>query len=444
MSFDDTLFYGPRDIFNERQRLEYNTTLAQSCDTSLSVTTRSQKKLSARKKMWKCTRDHLHPEDALLREANRAVGGVAWRAKQKLLLNDGDENAVKARESAITRGRARYQVEKSARAAGDVNALAAYATQVDKSRIQSVGQNAKRRHKKHEELSALFKSIDGSVSTEFGLGEDSRSDEINERVHDIMKSSAGVLHPKGEATSDNWVRDHGEYTSLENLISQGVWAAYFLVTMTIITPGEEIKCNETTAFLPEVQRNPLWRIEAPDGDLKRFTTSEAKSIVCSYLLADCVSAYDVTSLEKGCQLYCENELNMPHGMCLHKNIGAGARMQYSTTPQEKKRIANGEACEYSLVLSLIKTDARTFADSSPDDPGDRPPPLTSCSVTSHDGKMTYNVSVRGYKQSFPDTESVKADKARIQRYKGTTTERRLKRKKPCDAEEDVLCPLEQV
>ena len=43
------------------------------------------------------------------------------------------------------------------------------------------------------ERAADFEAKGIGVTTEFGLGDVPRSDELNERVHDIMHSSAGVF-----------------------------------------------------------------------------------------------------------------------------------------------------------------------------------------------------------------------------------------------------------
>ena len=167
----------------------------------------------------------------------------------------------------------------------------------------------------HAELAAMFAKDGVAPSTLFGLGEKSRVDDVNERVHDIIHSSAGVLHPRGEATSNNFVEDHGEHVSIKDVLLNGEYAACFLVTMTHIVPGEEIRCNETTAFMTGNDRDPLWRLQKLDidnkEDLKRFSTYEAKDVVRSYLLAECVSAYDVTTLEGTLQRYIEDDMNMP-------------------------------------------------------------------------------------------------------------------------------------
>jgi hypothetical protein len=284
---------------------------------------------------------------------------------------------------------------------------------------------------KNAKLAARWKETGRGLSTEFGLGERSHADEIAERVHDIAHSSAGVFHPNGEATSDNWVQDHGEYMSLIDVIKQGCWAVYFYITITDIEPGTEIKCPETTQFLVQCHRNPIWRILrtgiGTEQDLERFSGIEARSVVRPYLLAECVSAFDVTSLEGGLQHYIEDELGLAPGMCLHKRAGAGSRLQYSTTKKERKRIDAGHACIYSLSVSFIKTTSRTFADTNILDPG-RPPRLISCTAISHDGEQIFNVCVQGKNNPFPDTKSVVADKASNKATFAKNAERHRERK----------------
>jgi hypothetical protein len=461
---DQLVFYGPQDIFSEILRLRYNTLIVDSLNTDLSDDERAQKKRSAYMQLLNAKkyasekqkvidgdehainrRDGKHTRRNLvtkkMRDArdNGDADAVAawvkqkaysnnWWAEQRQAAEDGDTVAA-TRKSAKD---AQYVSRKQAAEDGDAVAIAS----IGRQRAMCRERGERMRQDRHEELAATFKANGGDTSsTAFGLGETSRYDEVTERVHDIMKSSAGVLHPKGEATSDNWVQDHGAYISVEDVLSTGGFAAYVLTTMTSIKPGKEVKCRETTHFLTASQRSPLWRKNSTDGDLKRFTRKEAKSITRPYLLAQCVSAYDMTSLEGACQVYIENELRMPHGMCLHQKAGAGSRMQYSQSAREKAREEKGEACLYSLVLSLVKVNSPTFADVDPIIP-DRAPPLTACSVTSHDGKTTYNVSVRGHKQEFPDTESVIRDRASKQKIRDTTNERHKKRKQPCGSDDE--------
>jgi len=176
------------------------------------------------------------------------------------------------------------------------------------------------------ERAAEYKANGTGRTTDFGLGDETRADELKELVHGIMHSSAGVFQFEGEATTRNWIRDHGE-KSREEILSSGEWAAYFLVTKQKITPGKEIKCPETMDFMCNYVRNPLMRIDTFDNgnqrDFRRFTGKEAKTVVLTYLLAKCVSGYDATSLEGSLQRYIEKEMGMPHGFCLRKKAGAG-------------------------------------------------------------------------------------------------------------------------
>jgi len=153
-----------------------------------------------------------------------------------------------------------------------------------------------------------------------------------------------------------------------------------------------------------------------ERDLRRFTGPEAKTVVRSYLLAKCVSAYDATSLESGLQHYIE-KMGMPHGMCLHREAGAGPRSEYGKTNPETTWVA----------LSIIRVKKPNFADVDPVHPN-RFPPLQSCTVTSHDGKMDYNVAVRGDKQKFQGTKSVLADEATNAAGRLTTSTRHKRRK----------------
>jgi len=242
----------------------------------------------------------------------------------------------------------------------------------------------------------------GDRTTDFGLGDVSHEDEIKCGACNIMDNPAGVLHPKGEATTANWIQDHGS-KSIEEVLATREWAAYFLITKQSITSGKEIKCPESTAFMSQFERDPLWRIDTVDNeeqhDFRRFTPPEARKVVHSYLLAKCISAYDASGLERALQGYIE-DMGMPHGMCLHQKVGAGFRVEYGKTKPETTFVA----------LSLIRVKSPFFADVDPVDPN-RNPPLISCTVTSHDGKIDYNVAVRGDKQKFQGTKSVLEDEA---------------------------------
>jgi hypothetical protein len=257
-------------------------------------------------------------------------------------------------------------------------------------------------------------------TTDFGLGFVSRADELECAAYDIMNNPAGVLCPKGEATTSNWIRDHGE-KSIYEVASSGNWAVYVLTTKQDITSGIEIKCSETTKFMSCYSRSPLMRIDTVDNgnqrDFRRFTVKEAKTVVRSYILAKCVSAYDATGLEGSLQRYIEKEMGMSHGLCLHQKAGAAPKLEYGSTNPETTWVA----------VSLIRLTSPTFADVDHVDPN-RSPPLLTCTITSHDGKITYNVGVRGDKQKFPCTKSVVADEAKNAASRLHTSTRRKKRK----------------
>ena len=257
------------------------------------------------------------------------------------------------------------------------------------------------------------------VTTKFGLGDVSRGDELECGAYNIMNNPAGVLHPKGEATTANWIKDHGS-KSIEEVLMSGEWAAYFLTTKQKITPGDEIKCTETTVFMSNFIRNPLWRIDTVDNEeqryLRLFRRGEAVTVVSTYLLVRCVSAFDATGLEGCLQRYIE-EMGMPHGLCLHQDAGAGPKKQYGKTGPKTTWVA----------LSLIRVKNPKFADIDPVNPN-RYPPLQSCIVTSHSGKTDYKVAVRGHKKKFQGTKSVLADEVKIAVYNFKRAERRNKRK----------------
>ena len=185
--------------------------------------------------------------------------------------------------------------------------------------------------------------------------------------------------------------------------------------------------------------NPLWRIDTVDNeeqrDLRLFRRGEAVTVVRTYLLVRCVSAYDATGLEGSLQRYIE-EMGMPHGFCLHQEAGAGPRSEYGKT-----RIPETTW----VALSLIRVKNPKFADIDPVNPN-RNPPLKSCSVTSHDGKNTYKIAVRGDKQKFQGTKSVLTDEATNVATRLKNVVRRNKRKaaqlsKNEDAKVSLLCEI---
>ena len=271
--------------------------------------------------------------------------------------------------------------------------------------------------------------------TAFGFDDLTRDDEITAYATQIMDNIAGFAYTAGVGTGKKWVAENGNI-SIKDRLSTYTTAAYILTTHTPIEPGDEEKCKETNDFLCSGKRNPIWRIEDEDGDLKRFTRPQSISVQRSYLLATCVSAYDATCLEGELQRYLEVELDMPHGICLHLRAGAGSRIADSRTPAELKRIAAGEDIVHSVVITMIETTSCTFAEIDQDDP-DKKPSLTSAIVTSHDGTTNFNIVVRGKNDDFPDTPSVLADKARRKASRDVSTTRRMDRKAATDTKEEM-------
>ena len=56
-------------------------------------------------------------------------------------------------------------------------------------------------------------------------------------------------------------------------------------------------------------------------------------------------------------------------------------------------------------------------------------PLTGYTTTSHDGKTTFDIAVRGKKQSFPDTLSVLEDAATNKAYRAKAAEHNADKKR---------------
>jgi hypothetical protein len=295
----------------------------------------------------------------------------------------------------------------------------------EKNRANSVARDKANRDALQAER-AVVSIANGGRTTDFGLGEVSREDEIECGAYNLMQNPAG-LHPYGDATITNWIKDHGP-RSIEEVLKSGDWAAYFFVTKQRITPGEEIKCRESTHFMYQYYSDPLWRMDSVDNDnqcdFRRFTRQETKTVVRSYLLANCISAFDATGLEGALQRYIE-ELGLPHGFCLHKKAGAGSMCEYGKTKPEATWVA----------ISMIRVQSPKFADVDPVDPN-RNPPLTSCTVTSHDCKTDYKVAVRGDKQKFPRTTSVLKDEAKIKAWRLQNSTRHKKRKADAMTSED--------
>jgi hypothetical protein len=240
----------------------------------------------------------------------------------------------------------------------------------------------------------------------------------------IMESPAGDHHRCGEPTTAKWLKRHGD-VSLQDVLSNHpgnhTFAAYFFQTRQIIKPGEEEKCPESFAFLHQVQRNPLWRIETgkgDEGDLRLFTRGEAKSVCQTYVLRTADNPCDITSLEAVAQCYIEG-LGVAHGVRLHQQAGAGSRLPGSETEEEKKLRAEDGKITYSLAVTLIETHNQVFADELDlDEPTPKIHRLlsTTVKVGNKNGEDTvFNITVRGHKKPFRDAPQVLADQTEAKR-----------------------------
>jgi hypothetical protein len=322
-----------------------------------------------------------------------------------------------------------YKNEKELLQQGDPAAIARREINRELQRQRSQNRKRLRIEDNNAKITELFGET-GHNSTKFGEGEE-RAKFISEVVQKIMKNHAGFAHPIGAATTKNWVNCHGD-VSLEKKLRGGNVASYLGITRTSIVPSEETQCEETRKFLTETTRNPLWRIKEGE-DLKRFNIPQARNVIKTYLLAECKSAYDITSLEGMCQLYLEDEIEMPHGMCLHREAGAGSRQLGILTPSEIEVLRDGGELKYSLFISMIEVEDCVFAEIDPVDEL-RSPPLVSASVPTQDGTdEVYRIQVRGHKESFKDTDSVSKDKKSIVAKYATHKARHEKRKR--DTEE---------
>jgi hypothetical protein len=432
-----SLIHGPVDIFDEKQRGAYNQMIADSLDVTLSKKQRKQKRKNAARNLKKAVSKLMEdPGDQDAKATNdkqrrEKVRIRLKRAEAKRKREAGDSKAIAAHAIQLEQYSTRYASKKVARLAGNPKACAAYAIELEKASIR----NEATRQALHDKRTAVWvKTGKPSKSTEFGLGDESRGDEIGSRVNALMDSPAGSLCPNGKDTEKRWRKDHGEDTIREVLMTR-LWAVYFLFTRTIPEGRDENKYAETTNFMTDQHRNPLWRREDFDDDknpdLPRFTRKEVTSVGFSYKVDECVSQFDGTGIEGAMQKFIEEKLNMPHGICLHKEAGAGSRKEYSTTPNERKQLAKGEKCTNSVVMTIIGITNPVYADVDPSYPG-RPPPLLSCTVTSHDGKNTHRVVVRGDKQGFPETKSVCKDNAAIAVRNAKTAERHRNNKRKAD------------
>jgi hypothetical protein len=405
-------------LFTSKQREDYDTLLAGATDPK---NTPDQQK--------KCA-DHAMQKLRLIIAKHAEEEKRAAMTPEELAMYENEPERVAAKAEKTRNQQAAHTKHSEKEAAlclaGDTDALARQAATKEAARKRQAAVSLRKKQEMFAEIAELFRKH-GGVSTVFGEGGE-RQESIMRKVKEIMGNYAGVAHPIGETTSKKWLNDHGD-VSIEEKLTEGEWAAYILITRTGIIPGKEEECDETKLFITEVKRDPLWRIEQDDGDLKRMSPPQATSVVHSYLLANCDTAYDVTSLEAACQFYLEDEIGLPHGMCLHKKAGSGNRLENSMTKAELKLFLSGELKGWSLVLSIIRVTDCVFAAVDPDDP-ERSPPLIAASVPTHDGTDTvYRIRVGGKNQSFPDTPSVVADRTTNKATKEKNNARHQKRKR---------------
>jgi hypothetical protein len=385
-------------ICTPKQREDYYVLLAGATDP---------KKSDAKQKQ--CTKNAMKKLRLIIaKQAEKEKRASMTPEELAVYENDPERVAAKAENARYNNESSAKHNEKEAalRRAGDPDALARQVATIEANRKWHAAANLRKREEEAKNAKIFPNSVRNS--TVLGVG-DERHEKITRTVEEIMGSHAGsALGPTGKPTSKKWVNDHGD-VSVGGKLAEGEYAAYLGITRTTVHPGKEEKCAETTYFLTQIQRDPLWRMLQKDGDLKRMSPKQAKSVVNVYLLARYENPYDVTSIEGACQFYLENELGLPHGICLHRRAGAGNRLKDSMTDDEYKLFRSGKIKGWSLNLTMIRTTDRVFADFDPFDP-ERSPPLVSASVPTHDGTGTvYNIMVRGNKQRFPDTPSVLAD-----------------------------------
>ncbi|KAJ1486201.1 hypothetical protein T484DRAFT_1745702 [Baffinella frigidus] len=286
---------------------------------------------------------------------------------------------------------------------------------------KSENQRGQKKRTKDKEDQAAFIEKNGGTPSAFGHIEGvSRDEEIKSRVVQMMESPAGfLLGPSGAMTVAKWKNRHGD-VSLRVVFMNHVgkrFAVYFFITKRDITSGVEVKCQESTVVLHCIMRNPLWRIN-DNGDLRRFTQAEAGSVCETFLLAIADNHTDITALESGAQRYLQ-EIGMPHGVRLHKKVGAGSRVPGSKTVYEKKDDEAGRPIIYKLSMTLVEIHDPVFADEAdPNDPTPTIPRLLSATVIGRNKKgfpKTFEIEVCGHGQSFRDTPSVLKDKVEMKR-----------------------------
>jgi len=185
-------------------------------------------KFAAGKDQDKSPSQHRNARTNFIRNANEdsaeAKGGVG--------LNDKDRAVLKKKQDRLSRYVARnrvrrdnpeYRDKKNAhdRAWKDVPEnyakVKAYNRAYDKEKAIAL----------QTERAAESKANGAGRTTDFGLGDVSREDELECGAYDIMNNPAGVLHPKGEATTANWIKDHGT-KSIEELLATGGMGSVFL------------------------------------------------------------------------------------------------------------------------------------------------------------------------------------------------------------------------
>ncbi|KAJ1482416.1 hypothetical protein T484DRAFT_1747631 [Baffinella frigidus] len=284
-------------------------------------------------------------------------------------------------------------------------------------------QRAQEKRTKDNKEHAASIEQNGGMPSEFGHIEGvSRDEEITSHVGRIMENPAGSLRgPIGAMTVTKWTGRHGN-ESLRHVFMNHAgkrFAVYFFITRRKIKPGVEEKCPESFAFLHEVKRNSLWRIKDKE-DLRRFTYTEAGSVSETYLLAISGNPRDITDQEGAAQRYIE-KLEMPHGVRLHIQAGAGSRRVGSETVPEKKDRANGITHIYSLAMTLVEIHDPVFDDEAdPNDPTPTIPRLLSATVIGRNKKgfpKTFEIEVRGHKKPHRNTISVQNDKNERKRLK---------------------------
>jgi hypothetical protein len=402
-------------ICTPKQRNDYHAYLAGATDPKKTTVQQQNRIRHAKQKL----------KDIITKQDDKEKRAAMTTEELAMYENDPERVAAKAETKRCRNERGSENREKDAalRNTGDPDAIARAEKEAQRKRMTAFS-----KRKKEEEAKNTKRFPESArVSTVLGGG-DERQETLTRTAEEIMGSHAGSAHPAGKPTSEKWVRDHGD-VSVGDKLAEGEYAAYLGITRTTVDPGKEENCRETQLFLTEVKRDPLWRFEQADGDLKRMRPLQAKSVVNVYLLAKYDTPYDTTSLEGVCQFYLENELGLPHGICLHKKAGSGNRLKDSMTAKEYELLISGKIKGWSLTLTMIRTTDRVFANVDTDDPT-RSPPLVSASVPTHDGTGTvYRIRVRGNKQSFPDTPSVVADRAAIKAKKGKDKASRQKRKR---------------